>query len=612
MPIIPTLLAASPLLGKLKKRFSRRPTPGPAGIPVGPMSTPSPQPSVQNMTPGQSPAPVQTPAPVQSVAPQQPVAPPSAPPAFAIQAAPQPLPQPAPQLDSPLLRPPTTQPLPQPTAPEQPAVPPQVQKAVESAETAVQVAQRISPEELSTQEDIDALLAEAARIQRSSDLGLQATSEQDIPLEFITGQQRAIENRALNQIRAVASKAEPLEAKLSRLQAQRTSSLESSKFALERADKRAEAERKAAEVKTGDPFTLGEGQVRFDPEGQEIARGPAKQVKAGEQATPQEVNAWSRLVATGQAKLSDVPSSIRSSVAAGVAQQPKAESPQAKRAIEQSDVALRSIENVLNNPALQSGAISRSIQSRVPGTEDFDLARTLDTVKALIGFDQLQQMREASPTGGALGQVSERELSFLQSVAGSLDIGQSTKVLQENLEKIKESFETLRLVNSPDGTSFEIEGTTYVKQGDQLIPEQDFKQVGADTNLGLLKQSIIQQESGGDYSAVGIPTRHGRALGRYQIIPKFHFKKVGLNPNSQADKQKFLKSPEIQDGLFRLIVDDLARRHNNDPVKIAAAYYGGQGGVDSLGTPAADRRPQGGRSPSINEYVGQVISRAYG
>lgn len=65
------------------------------------------------------------------------------------------------------------------------------------------------------------------------------------------------------------------------------------------------------------------------------------------------------------------------------------------------------------------------------------LANSLKTIKARIGFDELQAMRDASPTGGALGQVSEREIDFLQSLMGSLDQDQDPKILRENLVTIR-------------------------------------------------------------------------------------------------------------------------------------------------------------------------------
>lgn len=127
--------------------------------------------------------------------------------------------------------------------------------------------------------------------------------------------------------------------------------------------------------------------------------------------------------------------------------------------------------------------------------------------------------------------------------------------------------------------------------------------------LRPVAQSIVQQESGGKYSAVGIPTNHGRALGRYQIIPKFHFSKIGLNPNSPTDRAKFLKSPELQDTLFAKLFNELTRTYKGNVRKIVAAYYGGGGAAAIVGTKAGNK-PQKGGMPSINQYVASVLSRA--
>jgi hypothetical protein len=46
-------------------------------------------------------------------------------------------------------------------------------------------------------------------------------------------------------------------------------------------------------------------------------------------------------------------------------------------------------------------------------------------------------MRDASKTGGALGQVAVKELEALQASIASLDRGQSPDTLRRNLEDIK-------------------------------------------------------------------------------------------------------------------------------------------------------------------------------
>jgi len=75
--------------------------------------------------------------------------------------------------------------------------------------------------------------------------------------------------------------------------------------------------------------------------------------------------------------------------------------------------------------------------SSVPGTEAFKLKNFLATIKANIGFDALQAMREASPTGGALGQVAVQELVALQATLGSLDQAQSPQEIRRVLQNVK-------------------------------------------------------------------------------------------------------------------------------------------------------------------------------
>jgi hypothetical protein len=106
------------------------------------------------------------------------------------------------------------------------------QAAVTTAENAYQEALKLSPDEITTQEDLDKLI-------ESTKKAYLNTSGQVIPMEFITGQLKAIEERATGL-------AEPLETKLARLQAQRTSATDASKFALERADANLAAEQKSA------------------------------------------------------------------------------------------------------------------------------------------------------------------------------------------------------------------------------------------------------------------------------------------------------------------------------------------------------------------------------
>lgn len=85
---------------------------------------------------------------------------------------------------------------------------------------------------------------------------------------------------------------------------------------------------------------------------------------------------------------------------------------------------------------LTAGFIGGNLDT-VKGAPAYDLARQVDTIKANLGFQELQAMRESSPTGGALGAIAVQELIALQATVASLDNGQSPEQLKQNLAKIK-------------------------------------------------------------------------------------------------------------------------------------------------------------------------------
>lgn len=83
----------------------------------------------------------------------------------------------------------------------------------------------------------------------------------------------------------------------------------------------------------------------------------------------------------------------------------------------------------------------------VGGTGAHDLDALLTTIRANIGFDRLQALRDASPTGGALGQVSDFENRQLQATLGNLEQSQSAKQLKENLNRVYNTY--LDIIHGP-------------------------------------------------------------------------------------------------------------------------------------------------------------------
>lgn len=298
------------------------------------------------------------------------------------------------------------------TPPSSAAVPPPApftpnpaqQKTLQEAETTYQKSLQLSPEELTTQEDLDRL-SESARRSYTN------TRDQAIPLEFITGQLASIERRALDL-------AEPLERKLARLQAARTSSTEASKFALERADKEIVGARGEAK----DIRTETESARRF---GVEEAGRVATRTQADRQFEEDKRQfGLDYAIKQRETTLKEAEAKGKTEVSA-----------YQQRQAEKTNSAIDDLLPRVNNKTVGVGSYAGFIR----GTEAKDFAADLEFLKSSIGFGALQEMREASKTGGALGQVSDRELSLLTSALGGLDVGQTPENFKKNLNRIKES-----------------------------------------------------------------------------------------------------------------------------------------------------------------------------
>lgn len=77
------------------------------------------------------------------------------------------------------------------------------------------------------------------------------------------------------------------------------------------------------------------------------------------------------------------------------------------------------------------------------GTTANDVAGLLDVIGSNAAFDRLQKMRNESPTGGALGSITERELALLQSTVASLNQSQSDSQFQEQMDKVIERYQAI-------------------------------------------------------------------------------------------------------------------------------------------------------------------------
>lgn len=120
--------------------------------------------------------------------------------------------------------------------------------------------------------------------------------------------------------------------------------------------------------------------------------------------------------------------------------QAKAEQEKELAKRQQGDIVTQDIGRALKLSGSWTTGFPGSRFRAIQGTEAFDLASLLDTIKANVGFERLQQMRSQSPTGGALGPVSDMENKLLQATLGSLDQSQSRAQFEQNLTRLKEVF----------------------------------------------------------------------------------------------------------------------------------------------------------------------------
>ena len=99
--------------------------------------------------------------------------------------------------------------------------------------------------------------------------------------------------------------------------------------------------------------------------------------------------------------------------------------------------AIDKIQDKLKTTTLPVAGFVGGNLAQVKGTNAYSVKALVDTIKANIGFETLAQMRKESPTGGALGQVSNQEIGFLQATLANLDQGQTTEDFEAQLTQLE-------------------------------------------------------------------------------------------------------------------------------------------------------------------------------
>lgn len=102
----------------------------------------------------------------------------------------------------------------------------------------------------------------------------------------------------------------------------------------------------------------------------------------------------------------------------------------------QADTLVKNLERLRDHPGLSG--ITGLVFGRTPAitAEARSAKADLDNILARGGFAELAAMRQASPTGGALGNISNQEVKYLRDAFGALDPVQDTETFKQKVNDV--------------------------------------------------------------------------------------------------------------------------------------------------------------------------------
>lgn len=112
---------------------------------------------------------------------------------------------------------------------------------------------------------------------------------------------------------------------------------------------------------------------------------------------------------------------------------------------------IRRAKEVINKSEIPVTGIPGAIAQKIPGSQATVLQGILTGIKARIGFDELQKMRQNSPTGGALGNVSDKDIALVQGVYGDLTQATTQEAILYNLDRLEKV--VYKVVNGDEAPS---------------------------------------------------------------------------------------------------------------------------------------------------------------
>jgi hypothetical protein len=148
---------------------------------------------------------------------------------------------------------------------------------------------------------------------------------------------------------------------------------------------------------------------------------------------------------------------------------------------------IKQIKPLVSNWSVGPG----SYLAALPATQARDLAALKTTIEANLGFDELQEMRANSPTGGALGAIAVQELQMLVAAKANLDQAQTVDQFNTALGQLEQVYAgaVARRQKAFEETYAPLQGRREPRQFQDRLPQGGPPQAGSQ---GMIPPQAVQ------------------------------------------------------------------------------------------------------------------------
>lgn len=141
-----------------------------------------------------------------------------------------------------------------------------------------------------------------------------------------------------------------------------------------------------------------------------------------------------------------------------------------------------------------------SVLSRIAfGTDSKELGGIIKSLQANLGFKELQEMRKNSPTGGALGSVSNLEIGLLVAAVTALDPGMGVEAFNEQLDLVSQHYDNFKrgLMGMPSKVDY-----NSAEYANFMVSDEN-----PNNNLSVLNGEFVLRDADGAWYKSGVKVK---------------------------------------------------------------------------------------------------------